>query len=86
MGALSRSEKAVAATTGVLTQNDSEPHITTDKLMMEGEAGIESPGHGNAVHVTPEMEKRLLRKLDRRIVPLIMVLCMLPVFTCAEAS
>jgi hypothetical protein len=30
------------------------------------------------IHIDPAVEKRLIRKLDRNVVPLVMALCMIP--------
>lgn len=59
------------------------PDIDTEKqdaAQIElGNMGTNENGNGAEgivpFHVTPEMEKRVLRKLDRRLVPLVMGLC-----------
>lgn len=54
------------------------PDIDTEKQdvsqieLGDGDANV--PGMV-PFHVTPEMEKRVVRKLDRRLVPLVMGLC-----------
>jgi hypothetical protein len=77
MGFLSRFEKKVPSTaddpaainTAARLDQDPEKHEISQ---LEGEGG--SP-NGAPYHVTPEMEKQVLRKLDTRLVPLVMVLC-----------
>jgi hypothetical protein len=76
MGVLSSSANGVSASSEVSARIESEPYIGTDILMKGEEADVETPSRENEPHVTPEMERRLLRKLDRRIIPLIMALCM----------
>jgi MFS family permease len=80
MGLLSRFEKKVPSTTddpaaistaGRLEQDPEKHEIS------QLEQDNESPnGNGTPYHVTPEIEKQVLRKLDTRLVPLVMVLCM----------
>lgn len=77
MGFLSRFEKKIPPTaddpaaieTAARLAQDPEKHEIS-QLERDGD----SP-NGTPYHVTPEMEKRVLRKLDRRLVPLVMVLC-----------
>jgi hypothetical protein len=80
MGLLSRFEKKVPS-----TANDPVAISTAGRLEQDPEKheisqleqDNESPnGKGTPYHVTPEMEKQVLRKLDTRLVPLVMVLCM----------
>jgi hypothetical protein len=39
------------------------------------EAAPEAPSPLNGYHVDPEVEKRLVRKLDRKLIPWVMLLC-----------
>lgn len=39
------------------------------------EAAREPPSAQNGYHVDVEIEKRLVRKLDRKLIPLVMLLC-----------
>jgi hypothetical protein len=74
MGLLSKLETKVPSTaedpavinTALRLDQDPEKH---------GIAHLEGEGGRTEVHVTPEMEKRVLRKLDTRLVPLVMTLC-----------
>ena len=77
MGFLSRFEKKVPSTAedvaaietaGRLDQDPEKPEIS--QLERDGNSPNGAPSQ-----VTPEMEKRVLRKLDSRLVPLVMVLC-----------
>jgi hypothetical protein len=79
MGLLSRFEKKVPSTAddpaairtaGRLEQDPEKQEIS------QLEQDNESPnGDGTPYHVTPEIEKQVLRKLDTRLVPLVMILC-----------
>jgi len=80
MGLLSKFEKKVPSTaadpaaisTAGRLEQDPEKHEISQL-----EQDNESPnGNGTPYHVTPEIEKQVLRKLDTRLVPLVMVLCM----------
>ena len=80
MGLLSRFEKKVPS-----TADDPAAISTAGRLELDPEKqeisqleqDNESPnGNGTPYHVTPEIEKQVLRKLDTRLVPLVMVLCM----------
>lgn len=81
MGFLSRFEKKVPSTaddpaaidTAAGLDKDPEKHGISQ---LERDGG--SPNGVAPYHVTPEMEKQVLRKLDTRLVPLVMVLCMPP--------
>lgn len=76
MGLLSRFEKPVPSTAedpaaiATATQVDEEKQVAS-QLETEGEGR-----NGAAAHVTPAMEKKVVRKLDKRLVPLVMGLCM----------
>lgn len=39
------------------------------------EAAHEPPSAENGYHIDSDIEKRLVRKLDRKLIPLVMVLC-----------
>jgi hypothetical protein len=78
MGFLARFEKKVVPPTAespavdvAAAQTDSEKMATSQ---LEGHHGI-APAQ-NIYYVKPEVEKRLLKKMDQRLVPLVMVLCM----------
>lgn len=75
----SNSELKIPSTAEVPAAVNIAAHIGTEICTTEDESGIDSPRHGNQPHVTPEMEKRLLRKLDRRLIPHIMFLCTSPI-------
>jgi hypothetical protein len=78
MGFLSRLEKKVPSTaddpaalnTAARLDLDPEKHGTSQLERDGGSANGQAP-----YHVTPAMEKQVLRKLDTRLVPLVMVLC-----------
>jgi hypothetical protein len=76
MGCLSKFEKKVCPTDEDSAVAETAARLGTGKREPGDESGIETIHHGNEPHVTPEMEKRLLRKLDRRLIPHIMFLCM----------
>lgn len=73
MGFLSRFEKKEASpvdsSAAIPTANHPASEVQDDEQLENGITG--SP-----VHVTPKMEKQLIRKLDKRLVPLVMGLCM----------
>jgi hypothetical protein len=78
MGFLSRFEKKAPSTaddpaainTAARLEQDPEKHEISQ---------LEGPnGNGAPYHVTPEMEKQVLRKLDSRLIPLVMILCTAP--------
>lgn len=79
MGFLSKFERKVPSTaddpaalsTAARLEQDPEKHDISPV-----EADKASPNEA-AYHVTPEMEKRVLRKLDSRLVPLVMGLYLL---------
>jgi hypothetical protein len=79
MGLLSRFEKKAPSTaddpaainTAARLEQDPEKNETS-QLERDNENPNRTP-----YHVTPEMEQRVLRKLDTRLVPLVMVLCMI---------
>ena len=78
MGFLSRFEKKVPSTADDPAALDAAAHLDRDPekheiSQLEQDGG--SPNRAAPYHVTPEMEKQVLRKLDRRLVPLVMVLC-----------
>jgi len=76
MGCFSKFEKKVCPTDEDSAVVETAARLGTGKREPGDESGIETIRHGNEPHVTPEMEKRLLRKLDRRLIPHIMFLCM----------
>lgn len=52
-----------------------------DKDLENGSCGSDSPLpdlQPQPAQVDPALEKRIVRKLDRHIIPLVMFLCMLP--------
>jgi len=68
----STADDPVAISTAGRLEQDPEKHEISQL-----EQDNESPnGNGTPYHVTPEIEKQVLRKLDTRLVPLVMVLCM----------
>jgi hypothetical protein len=77
MGFLSMFEKAIPSTAedpaAIATATHSDPE---KQAVGEVEKGNEIPG-GISAHVTSEMEKAVVRKLDKRLVPLVMGLCMI---------
>jgi hypothetical protein len=76
MGSFSKFEETVCPTDEDSAAAETAAHLGTGKREPGDESGIETTRHGSEPHVTPEMEKRLLRKLDRRLIPHIMFLCM----------
>jgi hypothetical protein len=78
MGFLSHFEKPVPSTTDDPAATSTAAHLETEKADVSPvEDGNESPNAATAHHVTPEVERRLVRKLDKRLVPLVMVLYLL---------
>jgi len=76
MGFLSSFEKKDASTT-----DGSATFPTTAHHDLENDYRAEQASGSNALTtpaslITPKMEKQLVRKLDRRLVPLVMGLCM----------
>lgn len=79
MGFLSRFEKKVPSTADNPAAINTAARLEQDpeKLdISQVDAEGQSP-NGVPYQVTPEMEKRVLRKLDSRLVPLVTVLCTL---------
>jgi hypothetical protein len=80
MGLLSRFEKKVPSTADDPAAISTARRLEQDPEKQEIsqlEQDNESPnGNRTPYHVTPKMEKQVLRKLDTRLVPLVMVLCM----------
>lgn len=72
MGFLSKFEKKEPPTAETPAAT---AHFDPEKQNMPIESQNESSTPREAFQVTPEMEKRVLRKLDTRLVPLVMVLC-----------
>ena len=78
MGFLSRFEKPVPSTADDPAAISTAAHLGTEKADIgQVENGKESLSAANGYHVTPEMERRVVRKLDKRLVPLVMVLYLL---------
>jgi hypothetical protein len=78
MGFLSRFTQPVPSTAEDPTAIETAAHLGAEKPdVSQVEAGNEGPNGGNAYHVTPEMEQRVVRKLDKRLVPLVMILYLL---------
>jgi len=77
MGFLSKFEKQVPPTA-------EDPEAITAAVGLgneksdtnQNESGNENTTAANGFHVTPEMERKLVRKLDTRLVLLVMGLCM----------
>jgi hypothetical protein len=59
-----------------------EPATTASGLGDIEKAGHPTYGEGEQIqqsyHIDPVIEKRVVRKLDRNVVPLVMILCMAP--------
>ena len=77
MGLLSRFEKKVPSTAEDPAAINTAAHIGQDPEKheihhLDGDGENPNMAH---YHVTPELEQRVLRKLDTRLVPLVMVLC-----------
>jgi hypothetical protein len=77
MGFLSKFQKKVPSTADDPAAIEIAAHLDQDP---EKHEISQLEGHGDSpngapFHVTPEMEKRVLRKLDKRLVPMVMVLC-----------
>ena len=78
MGLLSRFTKSEPSTAEIPAAITTAAHLDPEKNeIAQLESGHESPSAGNGFHVTPEMERRVLRKLDKRLVPLVMGLYLL---------
>jgi hypothetical protein len=67
----STAEDPAAIRTAARLQQDAEKGEVGQ--VDRGGSPIEAPSH-----ITPELERRVLRKLDTRLVPLVMVLCTSP--------
>jgi hypothetical protein len=78
MGLLSKFEKKVPSTADDPAAITTAAHLNYPEKteVAQLESGHESPSAGNGFHVTAEMERRVVRKLDKRLVPLVMGLCM----------
>lgn len=75
MGFLSRFDKKVPPTADDQAAIETAASIDRDPEKDEINHK-ESSGNGVLVRqFTPEMEKRVLRKIDRRLVPLVVILC-----------
>ena len=77
MGLFSRFEKKVPSTAEDPAAIQTAAHVDRDPEKHDI-AQLEDGGEGRneaSYHVTPEMEKHVLRKLDMRLVPLVMGLC-----------
>lgn len=76
MGFLSRFEKKVPPTVDDPAAIETAARLGQDpeKHEISQVEGSEGP-NGAPYHITPEMEKNVLRKLDTRLVPLVMILC-----------
>jgi hypothetical protein len=78
MGLLSRFAKPVPSTAEDPAAINTAAHLGTEKPdISQAEAGNEGPNGGIPYHVTPEMERQVVRKLDKRLVPLVMMLYLL---------
>jgi hypothetical protein len=78
MGILSRFAKPVPSTAEDPAAIQAAAHLGTEKPdISQVEAGNKSSNEENVYHVTPEMERRVVRKLDKRLVPLVMGLYLL---------
>ena len=78
MGFLSRFSKPVPSTAEDPTAIQAAAQLGTEKPdISQIEAGNNISNGENVYHVTPEMEKRVVRKLDKRLVPLVMGLYLL---------
>ena len=79
MGFLSRFSKPVPSTAEDPAAIQTAARLGTEKAhISQTEAGNTSNGeNGTAYHVTPEMERKVVRKMDKRLVPLVMGLYLL---------
>jgi hypothetical protein len=78
MGFLSRFAQPVPSTAEDPAAIQTAAHRKTEKPdISQVEAGNQNSNGGNVYHVTPEMEQRVVRKLDKRLVPLVMGLYLL---------
>lgn len=77
MGILSRFEKRVPSTAEDPAAISTAAHLDPEKQdAAQFDGGDVGSSNGRpAFHVTSEMEKRVVRKLDQRLVPLVMGLC-----------
>ena len=74
MGFFSKVGKPAPSTANDPAALDIATHSDPEKQVVgEIEAGNDSP---IVPHVTPDMEKAVVRKMDKRLVPLVMGLCM----------
>lgn len=77
MGFLSKFEKQVPSTADNPEAITATAQLSNEKSYTnQNESGNESTTVANGFQVTPEMERKLVRKLDTRLVLLVMGLCM----------
>ena len=85
MGLLSKFERQPPAT----TTDYVEEAVASSPVDVE-KAHVEMQDEGNAVvhhhHIDPEAEKRVVRKLDWRVTPLVSALCMSKIFHSHRSS
>jgi len=76
MGFLSKFEKEIPSTADDLAAINTAAHLDPKKQeIAQLENENQGPDRRNVYHVTLEMEKRVVGKLDKRLVPLVMFLC-----------
>jgi len=73
MGILSWFEKKQDGSATVLSAAPPDPENQYPAKLENGDNGLTTASY----HITSKMEKHLIRKLDRRLVPLVMGLCMI---------
>lgn len=57
---------------------DQESKVPAGELEKGGPAdGKEGSGVAHHVHIDPEIERRVVKKMDRTVIPIVMALCML---------
>lgn len=72
---LSASGKATPLIVGISEVGDTIVNMAEKQDISQLEAAPEIPSPQNGYYVDPAVEKRLVRKLDRKLVPWVMLLC-----------
>lgn len=79
MGPLSRFSKPVQSTAEDPAAIQAAARFDTEKadISLAGAGNTSNAENGTPYHVTPEMERKVVRKMDKRLVPLVMGLYLL---------
>ena len=72
-----RFQKKVPSTADGRATVATKSHSDPENVNIAEHTGVSNGFQTIAVQITPRMEKELVKKLDRRLVPLVMGLCMI---------